>query len=234
MDAVIIGSGPNGLVAAAALARHGWRVLVVEAQRRPGGAAWSVESTLRGHLHDVGAAFFPFADDSPAFRHLDLAGAGLRWVNAPRESCHPAPDGTAPTISRDPDESAATFGRDGPAWRRLALWMRSMGPRLAEALLAPLPALGPALRLGPWNLLKLALRGLPSTALTSRLTFATEAGRRVLPSLAMHVDLGPDDVGGAGLGLVLGLLASWSGFRVPVGGARAITEALLARLREHG
>ena len=80
MDAVVIGSGPNGLVAAATLARKGWRVLVLEAQPRPGGAVWSVESTLPGYLHDVGAAFFPFAQDSPAFADLDLAGAGLRWV----------------------------------------------------------------------------------------------------------------------------------------------------------
>src|SRR5271166_3937700 len=118
MDAVVIGAGPNGLVAAATLARRGWKVLVLEAQPRPGGACWSVDNTLPGYLHDVGAAFFPFADDSPAFRHLDLVGAGLRWVNAARESCHPAPDGSCVTISRDPEQSAVSFEEDGPAWRR--------------------------------------------------------------------------------------------------------------------
>src|SRR5437868_15057940 len=102
-DAIVIGSGPNGLVAAAALARHGWSVLVLEAKGRPGGALYSEESTLPGYLHDVGAAFFPFADDSPAFRSLDLAGAGLEFRNARRESCHPAADGTCATISRDID-----------------------------------------------------------------------------------------------------------------------------------
>src|ERR1043165_9199266 len=102
MDAVIIGAGPNGLTAAATLARAGWKVLICEANSRPGGAVWSEELTGRpGFLHDVGAAFFPFADDSPAFRSLDLTGAGLRWCNAVRESCHPAPDGSAATISRD-------------------------------------------------------------------------------------------------------------------------------------
>src|SRR2546423_13859298 len=99
-DAIIIGSGPNGLVAAATLARAGWRVRVLEAQARPGGAVFSVPSTLPGYLHDVGAAFFPFAQDSPAFRFLDLAGAGLQWRGGLYESAHPARDGTCVSISR--------------------------------------------------------------------------------------------------------------------------------------
>jgi phytoene dehydrogenase-like protein len=234
VDAVVIGAGPNGLVAAATLARHGWRVVVLEAQDRPGGAVWSVESTRPGFVHDVGAAFFPFGEHSPAFRWLDLAGAGLRWAHAPRESCHPAPDGSCATISRDVEQSAASFGADGPAWRRLALWQRHMGARLVEALLGPLPGIGPALRLGVGNLVGLGWRGLLSTAAFSQHTFRTEAARRVVPGMALHTDLGPDDAAGAGLGLVLTFLAADSGFRVPVGGAKAITLALLKRLEEAG
>ncbi len=234
MDAVVIGSGPNALVAAATLARHGWQVLVLEAQSRPGGAVYSLESTLPGYVHDVGAAFFPFADDSPAFRFLDLTGAGLEWRNARRESAHPAPDGTCVSISRDVDLTAEAFGADGPAWRRLARWQQAMGERLAAALLAPLPGLGPALHLGPINLLRLARAGLATPAGFARRHFRTEAARRVLPALALHVDLGPEDVAGNGLGLVLALLAAHSGFRIPIGGARAITEALLLRLGEWG
>ena len=234
MDAIVIGSGPNGLTAAATLARHGWKVLVVEAQARPGGALYSLPLTLPGYLHDVGAAFFPFADYSPAFRFLDLTGAGLQWRNATHESCHPAPDGSSVTISRDLEQSVASFGVDGPAWRKLGRWQQAMGDRLAAALLAPLPGIGPALRLGAGNILRLALSGLISTATFARRTFQTEAARRVVPGLALHVDLGPDDFAGAGLGLVLALLAAGSGFRIPVGGAKAITDALLSRLREHG
>ncbi len=234
VDAVVIGAGPNGLTAAATLARHGWTVLVLEAKGRPGGAVYSEELTRPGYLHDVGAAFFPFADHSPAFRSLDLTGAGLTWVNARRESAHPAPDGSCVSIARDPDLSATAFGSDGPAWRRLAAWASAMGPRLAEALLAPLPALGPALRLGVRHLVKLGFAGLSTTAGFARRHFVTEAARRVVPALALHVDLGPEDFAGTGLGLVLALLASGSGFRVPVGGARAITEALLRRLTEAG
>jgi phytoene dehydrogenase-like protein len=234
MDAAVIGAGPNGLVAAATLARYGWKVLVLEAQPRPGGACWSVENTLPGYLHDVGAAFFPFADDSPAFRHLDLVGAGLKWANARRESCHPAPDGSCVTIGRDVDETARSFGVDGDAWRSLARWGRAMGDRLAAALLAPLPGLGPAWRLGVGNLLRLAREGLPSTRRFSLRHFGTEAARRVVPGLALHVDLGPDDLAGAGLGLSLALGAAGPGFRVPLGGARAITLALVRRIEEAG
>jgi phytoene dehydrogenase-like protein len=201
---------------------------------RPGGAVYSLGLTLPGYLHDVGAAFFPFAEYSPAFRHLDLAGAGLRLANAPRESCHPAPDGTCATISRDVEQSVASFGADGPAWRWLAEWQRRMGGRLVEALLAPLPPVRAALRLGLGNLLRLGRLGLLSTGAFARRYFQTEAGRRVLPGLALHADLGPEDVAGAGLALALGLLASDTGFRIPLGGARAITEALLRRLNEAG
>jgi phytoene dehydrogenase-like protein len=234
VDAVVIGAGPNGLTAAATLARHGWDVLVLEAQHRPGGAVYSEELTAPGFLHDVGAAFFPFADDSPAFRFLDLTGAGLTWANAPRESCHPAPDGSTVAISRDLEQTVASFGVDGPAWRRLGGWQRVMGERLTAALLAPLPGFGPALRLGVGHLLRLANVGLRSTGGFARSFFQTEAARRVLPGLALHADLGPDDFGGTGMGLVLALMAAWSGFRVPHGGARAITQALLRRLEESG
>ncbi|MBM4071619.1 MAG: NAD(P)/FAD-dependent oxidoreductase [Planctomycetes bacterium] len=233
-DAIVIGSGPNGLVAAAVLARQGWRVLVLEASDRPGGALYSLETTLPGFIHDVGAAFFPFAQHSPALRALDLEGVGLEWRQGLIESSHPAPDGTCASIASDIERSAKSFGADGDAWRRLATWQQAMGSRLVDALLAPLPALGAALRLGIGNALGLLQAGMSTAAGFSCRHFRTEAARRVLPGLALHVDLGPDDFSGAGLGLVLALLAAGSGFRVPVGGARAITNALLRRIEEHG
>ncbi len=234
MDAIVIGAGPNGLTAAATLARHGWEVLVLEAKHRPGGAVYSEPLTLPGYLHDVGAAFFPFADDSPAFRFLDLRGAGLQLANARWESCHPAPDGSSVSIARDMEETVRSFGVDGPAWRRLAQWRCNMGRRLAEALLAPLPAIGPSWRLGLGNLLRLGTWGLLSSGALARRLFQTEAARRVVPGLSLHADLGPEDFAGAGIGLVLALLAAGGGFPAPRGGAWAITQALLRRLEEAG
>src|SRR5262245_25332855 len=94
-DVIVIGSGPNGLVAACVLASLGARVLVLEANaRRPGGALASEELTLPGFVHDVGAGFFPFARSSPAFRELELERHGVEWLNARFESCHPALDGS--------------------------------------------------------------------------------------------------------------------------------------------
>jgi phytoene dehydrogenase-like protein len=231
-DAIVIGAGPNGLTAAAVLARRGWSVLVLEAQARPGGAVYSVESTLPGYLHDVGAAFFPFAQLGPAFRALDLEGVGLKWANARWESCHPATDGSCAAISRDVESTSASFGPDAAAWRRLVRWQKQMGDRLAAALLAPLPEIRPIWQLGICNVLRFGIAGIQSTAGFARRHFQTEAVRRIFPALALHVDLGPDDLAGAGLALSLAFGAANPGFCIPLGGARSITQAMLRRLEE--
>ncbi|MCA9626205.1 MAG: NAD(P)/FAD-dependent oxidoreductase [Myxococcales bacterium] len=236
-EAIVVGSGPNGLVAACILAENGYRVLLLEANpRRPGGALGSETGTLPGFVHDVGAAFFPFGKTSPAFKHLDLVGNGLNWCHAELESCHPAPDGSVAAISRDDDVTASHFGspEDGATWRKLARWHRSAERHILGFLLGPFPTLGPLFKLGVFNLLKLT-RILASSGrgLSSRL-FDSEAARRVLPGLALHVDVGPDDAFGAALGYMLGLTAVTGGYPVPRGGAQAITDTLVRILESHG
>lgn len=233
-EAIVIGAGPNGLTAAAYLARAGLSVLVLEAKEEPGGAVRTREVTLPGFKHDLGAAFFPFGQVSPALRPLDLPGAGLVWRHAPIDSAHPAPDGTCASISRDVETAARAFGADGDAWRRIALWHGRTGERMLAALLSTLPAVGPMLRFGPLNLLRLARVALSSGRGYASSQFRTEAARRVIPGLALHTDVGPDDPMGAVVGFVLAVLASSGGFGVPEGGAGAITAALLRRVEEAG
>lgn len=233
-DAIVIGAGPNGLVAANVLADAGFSVLVLEANRRPGGAVWSESLTLPGFLHDVGAAFFPFGQTSPALRALDLSAHGLVWKHAPFDSAHPSVDGTCSAIGRDMEASMRNLGVDGPAWEKLATWHARTRDELLGALLSTLPAVRPMLRFGIPNLLRLATVAASSGRGFSERHFETDAARRIIPALALHTDVGPDDPCGAIVGFMLTMLASSGGFAVPEGGAGAITKALLARLETRG
>jgi phytoene dehydrogenase-like protein len=235
-DAVIIGSGPNGLAAACVLARAGLNVLVLEAHpSRAGGAVGTEEATLPGFLHDVGAAFFPWGNLSPAFRSFQLERYGLRWCHADFESCHPAPDGSYACISRDNQLTAEHFGSrlDGERWATVAGWYQSIEPDVVELLMRSFPALPAAARLGPQNLARLAPVFLSRGRDLSVRWFRSAAARRVLPSLALHVDVGPDDRFGAALGFMLGMTATTGGYAVPEGGARSLTDALVAFLRAY-
>jgi phytoene dehydrogenase-like protein len=130
VDAIVIGAGPNGLVAANRLADAGWSVHVLEAQPEVGGAVRSSEALESGYVNDHCSAFYPLAAASPAIRDLDLHEHGLEWRHGPLVLAHPSGDGSCVALSRDLDETAAsldTFATgDGEAWRRRAA---CAGPR---------------------------------------------------------------------------------------------------------
>lgn len=239
-DAVVIGSGPNGLVAAVRLARAGYRVLVLEANpKRPGGAVGSEEATLPGFVHDFGAGFFPMARVSPALLELPVERHGVRWRHAAIESCHPALDGTSASILRLSaldHESGAYFGspHDTAAWEAIARAHASYEQPLFQALLGPLPTLRPLLKLGLPRLLKLATWFASSGRRWASRHFQTEAARRVVPGLALHGDLGPEDFASMAMGYVLALSASTVGYPVVEGGAQQLTNALITLLELHG
>ncbi|MFO7566489.1 MAG: NAD(P)/FAD-dependent oxidoreductase [Enhygromyxa sp.] len=236
-DVVVIGAGPNGLAGACVLARAGLSVLVLEAHpERPGGALASEQATEPGFVHDVGAAFFPFAQASPAFLDLPLGEHGLRWTFAGIDSAHPAPDGSIAVLARDLDRLEQNFGspEDGRRMRAVCEFHRRVEPKLIPAMLGPFPAIRPALGLLPLAILRIAATFLRSGSGLSRAWFRSEPARRVIPGLALHTDVGPDDTFGAGIGYMLAVMATTGGYGVPEGGAGAITAALVRLLESHG
>ncbi|MCA9999632.1 MAG: NAD(P)/FAD-dependent oxidoreductase, partial [Anaerolineales bacterium] len=120
-DAIIIGSGPNGLAAAITLAQAGRRVLLLEAKETIGGGTRSAELTLPGFVHDICAAIHPLGMASPFFASLPLARYGLRWVQPDLPLAHPLDDGTAAVLARGVEETAVSLPNpaDHPAYRQL-------------------------------------------------------------------------------------------------------------------
>lgn len=241
-DAVVIGAGPNGLVAANMLADRGWDVVVCEEQPESGGAVRSGEVTAPGFVHDLYSAFYPLATASRYIAPLELEAYGLRWLAAEGVVAHPHPDGRCALLSRDLERTCASLDSfapgDGDGWRRLfELWRRA-GPHLLRALLTPLPPLRPGaglLRaLGPRGLADLArLSLLPARRLAEE-SFSGPGGGWLIAGNGLHADLTPDSAGGGFFGWVLCGLGQQHGYPIAEGGAGAITAALVKRLRARG
>jgi phytoene dehydrogenase-like protein len=137
MDAVVIGSGPNGLSAAIVLATAGYKVVVFEAEHTIGGGARSAELTLPGFVHDVCSAVHPFAIASPFWRTLPLAAHGLEWIEPPGLIGHPFDDGGAILVERSLDATAAMLRRDGDAYRKMIGTVVENWARLERTVLGP-------------------------------------------------------------------------------------------------
>ena len=242
VDAVVVGAGPNGLVAANLLADAGWDVLVLEATAAPGGAVRSAEVTAPGFLSDLCSAFYPLGAASPVLAELRLEEHGLSWRHAPAVLAHVLPDDRCAVISRDvaaTAESVASFAApDGPAWEQeYDRWTR-LRDDLLEALLRPFPPVRPASRLlrtlGVGEALRLARLGIMPARRFAEERFAGEGARILVAGCALHTDLGPDQAGSAVFGWLLTMLGQDVGFPVPEGGAGRITDALLHRLHARG
>lgn len=242
VDAVVVGAGPNGLVAANALADAGWDVLVLEAQETYGGAVRSAEVAAPGYETDLFSAFYPLAAGSPVIRGLHLEEHGLTWSRAPDVLAHALDDGGAAVLRARAEDTAAGLDEaapgDGDAWLELvAGWDRVRDP-LLDALFSPLPAAGPVLRvlrrLGAAGTLDLArLAVLPVRRLADE-TFRGEGGGLLLTGNAMHADVPPDAAGSGVFGWLLAMLGQDVGFPVPTGGAGRLPDALVSRLRARG
>src|SRR5215212_9899219 len=241
-DAVVIGAGPNGLVAANRLADAGWSVVVVEAADEPGGAVTSSELIEPGFVNDHFSGFYPLAAASPAIRSLQLERWGLRFRHGPLALAHPASDGTCVVLSRDLDETAASLDSfapgDGDAWRRLIeLWRRVRDP-LLRGMVTPMPPVRVAAeltaRLGPRGVVRLLRLGLLPVRRFADEHFRGAGGARLLAGNALHADLTVDSSLGGFFGFLLCALGQDVGYPFPEGGAGALSRALVRRAEARG
>ncbi len=228
--AYVIGSGPNGLAAAIALAQQGLRVEVFEAQPVAGGAARTLPLTLPGFLHDFGSAVHPMGAGSPFFRTLPLHRFGLEWLHHPAPLAHPLDDGTAVTLEHDLDTTAKLLGQDGPAWQKLA------GPLAQHWDAFSAEILGPLLHIPRHPLLigRFGISALQPARMLACLAFRSERTRALFAGIAAHSFLSLGAPASSATGLVLGAAAHAPGWPIPCGGSQAITSALMGCLASLG
>ncbi|MCK6212474.1 NAD(P)/FAD-dependent oxidoreductase [Georgenia sp. EYE_87] len=236
-DAVVVGSGPNGLAAAVTLARAGLDVLLLEAQPTLGGGARTLDLGLApGLVHDVCSAIHPLAIASPFLREFDLRARGVRVVVPELSYAQPLEGREAGLAFHDLDRTADGLGADGPAWRRL------MAPLVDGARAVTALGVGDHRSLPPEVLTPRGLRGAVAfgTALLEQgsglwdLRFSGDVAPALLTGVAAHTISALPSLAGAGTALLLGSMAHADGWVMPAGGSQAITDALVDDLIAHG
>lgn len=228
-DAIVIGSGPNGLAAAITLAQAGRSVLVREAQPTIGGGARSAELTLPGFVHDICSAVHPLAVSSPFFRALSLAQHGLEWIEPPATVAHPLDDGSAIVVERSIEATATQLGSDAGRYRQWMTTLVSDWAKVAPAILGP-----PSFPRHPVALARFARWALRPAYGAARHLFRGERAGALFAGMAAHSMLPLERMPSAAFGLVLGTLAHAVGWPIPRGGAQSVADALSSYLQSLG
>jgi len=227
-DAVVVGSGPNGLAAAITLQQAGLSVLLLEGKNELGGGLRTAELTLPGFRHDICSAIHPLAAASPFFQTLPLAQYGLEYLAPPVAAAHPFDDGTAATVVTSLADTAHSLGPDATAYRRLLAPLIASWPGIANDVLAPLHI--------PKHPLDMARFGVPAllpATVLARL-FRGEKAKGLLAGMAAHAIQPLSNLTTSAIGLVLLVAAHRGGWPLPKGGSQAIADALVAHFRALG
>jgi phytoene dehydrogenase-like protein len=227
-DAVVVGSGPNGLAAAITLQQAGLSVLLLEGKNELGGGLRTAELTLPGFRHDICSAIHPLAAASPFFQTLPLAQYGLEYCTPPVAAAHPFDDGTAATVVHSLAETARRLGPDAEAYRSLLAPLLASWPGIANDVLAPLHFPRHPLDMARFGLPAL----LPATVLTRR--FRDEKAKGLFAGMAAHAIQPLGNLATSAIGLVLLIAAHRGGWPLPRGGSQAIADALVAHFRALG
>lgn len=229
MQAVVVGSGPNGLAAAIRLAQEGLEVTVVEAADHIGGGARTSELTLPGVLHDDCSAFHPTGVLSRFLNSLDLGAHGLEWLWPEVDLAHPLDDGRAGVLSRDMTRTIDSLGADGDAWSRLFTPLARRFDTLLDDIFQPI------LRIPdhPFAMARFGLgAALPATVLTKR--WDDDPARALFMGVAAHAFSRLDTPLSSSVGLMLGTAGHVAGWPVAKGGSGAITTAMVSVLESLG
>lgn len=230
VDAVVVGSGPNGLVAAVTLAMAGRSVVVLEAEPTVGGGTRSGELTLPGFVHDICSAIHPLGAGSPVMTSLPLANHGLRWLHPTIALAHPLDGGNAGLVYRDAAATAHGLGVDGDAWTQHIVSLSRRWDDLLPMILRPVVQL-------PRHPVTFARFGLPALAPASVLAdrwFSTDEARALFAGCAAHAFLPLSSLMTSSFGLLLLAAAHAVGWPIAEGGSQAIADALASLLHLHG
>ncbi len=228
-DAVVVGSGPNGLSAAVRLAEAGRSVLVLEAADVIGGGTRSAELTLPGYVHDVCAAVHALGVSAPAMSLDTLSEHGLQWVWPEIPLAHPLDGGRAGVLHRNVDDTAAGLGADGRAWQRLFVPLVRNWPKMLPQLLGPVVSVPRH----PAAMARFGVHALqPATWVAKR--FESDEAAALFGGCAAHAILPLTRPLTAAFGLMLAGSAHADGWPVAAGGSQAVADALSARLSQLG